>query len=471
MTRPVVVAGGSVAGLACALALGRRGFPVTVLEQAPPPPEGPAQRAADRWHRPTVAQHGHSHILTSLGVRVLREHAPDVLDAALGAGARLLDLTDAAPDRLDDDELVALAVRRPVLELVLRQAVRSLPGVTLGHRVTVRGLSTAGRRVTGAVTGDGAHLPAHAVVDATGRRGAWRAWLAAAGLPVPAELTAPTRVRGFTRFYRQASPGPLPGPLNRGNAAGGIWGHYAAVAHPADNGTYALTLGVPTRDPATTGLRHPSAFTRVARLSPYVAAWADPAAGEPTGPVRPITLPPDILRPQADAQAGPVVGLYPVGDSLCVTNPLFGRGMSLALHHAFLLADLLDGGTGPAAERAERAAALADRVYRPWYEHAVREDAARTALWRAQATGGPLPATPSPDGRPALAAVAAAAAADTVVWRGLTRVLMGLDTAEDVFDDEVFRKRVHSAPAPAARGPLPPTRAELVRAVSGEEPL
>ncbi|WP_237518808.1 hypothetical protein [Streptomyces sp. SID5910] len=475
MTGPVVVVGGSVAGLATGLALASRGLPVRVLEQAPVPPEGPPEKAAELWRRPTVAQNGHSHVLTSLGVRVLRAHVPQVLDAALEAGAHLLDLMRALPAGADDgirrrgdEELVALAVRRPVFELVLRQALRSLPDVTISHGVKVTGLRTtpSGTRVTGLVTGDGEDIPTHAVVDATGRRSASRSWLTAAGLPPRAPRTAPTRVRAFTRFYRLRTPGTLPGPLNRGNAAGGIWDHYAAVAHLADNDMYALTVGVPTADPATTGLRHPAAFTAVARLSPHLAAWADPAVGEPVSAVRPLTLPPNTLHRAPDAGAGPIAGLYPVGDAACVTDPLFGRGMSLALRHAFLLAEFL--ADGPAAEeQGERAARIADGVYRPWYEQAVRENAARTALWRARVTGCPPPAA-SESGRAALSEVARAAAADGTVWRGLTRVLMGLETAEDVFDDEAFRRRVRTAPAPAADGPRPPTREELVAAVRNE---
>ncbi|MFJ4840106.1 NAD(P)/FAD-dependent oxidoreductase [Streptomyces sp. NPDC088746] len=470
MTPAVVVVGGSVAGLATALALALRGMPVRVLEQTPVPPDGPPEKAAELWRRPTVAQSGHSHVLTSLGVRVLRARAPQVLDAAAEAGARMLDLMRALPARADDgvrrpgdEELVALAVRRPVFELVLRQVLRSLPNVGISHGVTVVALRTtpSGSRVTGVVTGDGESIPAHAVVDATGRRAASRSWLTTAGLPPGPERTAPTRVRAFTRFYRLRSPGTLPGPLNRGNAAGGIWDHYAAVAHLADNDTYALTLGVPTADPETTGMRYPGPFTAVARLSPHLAPWVDPTVGEAISDVRPMTLPPNKLC--CAPGAGPIAGLYPVGDAACVTDPLFGRGMSLALRHAFLLAELLED--EPAAEeQAGRAARIADDVYRSWYEHAVREDAARTALWRARVTGSPPPAAPE-TARPALPEVARAASTDGAVWRGLTRVLMGLETVEDVLDDEAFRRRVRTAPAPAGAVSPPPTREELVAAV------
>lgn len=468
--------GGGFAGLATALALAGKGRRVAVLERSDAPPEGPADKVAEMWARPTVPQNDHSHILTSLGVRTLRERAPQVLDAATAAGAVLLDLTRAAPAGFArvaaDAELVALAVRRPVLDLVLQRAVRSLPGVTIRYGTTVRGLllDPSGSRVAGLVTGHGEHIPARMVIDATGRRARSRSWLAAAGRPVPDELTGPTRLRGLSRFYRLTSPEGLPGPLNRGNAAGGIWHHYAAIAHPADNRTFAITLGVPAGDRATAALREPGPFTAVADASPHIAAWTAPGVAVPISPVRPITMPRNVLR-GIGTRRPPVAGLISVGDSACVTNPIFGRGMSLALTHAFRLADLLDVCPEPGEGQAERAARLAEEIYRPWYEQAVHDDATRIGRWRAVTGGGPPP-PPEPEQAPyggaPLAAVSAAASADAVVWRALTRVLMSLTSPADAFGDAEVRARVRRASAPVA-GPRPPGREELLEAIARAE--
>ncbi|MFE9405169.1 FAD-dependent oxidoreductase [Streptomyces sp. NPDC006530] len=474
---PVVVVGGSIAGLATALALAERGLPVRVLERSAPPPEGPAAKAAELWERPTVPQSGHSHILTSLGVRVLRRRAPWLLESALADGAQLLDLTAAAPAgprEPADDDLVALAVRRTFLELLLYRGVRNLPGVTLEHGTTVRGLllDPSRTRVTGVVTDLGAPVPARYVVDATGRRAASLSWLADAGLPVGVDLTGPTELRCFTRFYRLDTPGhTFPGPLNRGNAAGGIWDHWAAVVHPADNGTFAIALGAPTADPATDALRTPAGFTAAARLSPHVAPWADERVATPLSEVRAITTPPNVLRSTARPGPRQAAALFPVGDAACVTDPLYGRGMSLALQHAFELAELLTAHPEPGREQSERAARLADDLYRPWFDQATHDSAARAALWRSRAEGAPPPpAPPAPRGRPHLAEIAGAAAGDAAIWRGLVRVLMGLDTPEDVFDAAGFTRRVRRAPA-APAGQRPPTRAELLAALgAGERP-
>lgn len=467
MTPPAIVVGGSLSGLATALALAERGCAVRVLERAAPPPEGPAGKAGELWERPTAPQSGHSHILTSLGVRVLRERAPYLLDAAIHEGARLLDLTEAVPPTVKgfvretaDDELVALAMRRPALDLVLQRAVGSRRGVTLSYGTTVRGLLLDRSRstVSGVVTDRGERIPARIVVDATGRRAESRTWLAVAGVPVADDLTSPTHLRGFTRFYRLTSPGGPPGPLNRGNAAGGIWDHYAAVVHPADNDTFSVTFGVPAADRATSALRRPGPFTAAARISPYLEPWTAAGTAVPITPVRAITMPRNVLRGTIGA---PVTGLFPVGDAACVTDPLFGRGMSLGLQHAFHLVDLLDA--GPAGERAAR---LADELYRPWYDQAVRDDGARIGLWRARAEGTTPP--PAEPGHLPLASVAAAATTDATVWRGLTRVLMTLARPAEVFDDALFLARVRAA-APAPAGSAPPTRKELLQAIAAAE--
>ncbi|MDI5968809.1 FAD-dependent monooxygenase [Streptomyces sp. SL13] len=478
MTRNAVVVGGSVTGLATALALSGRGWRVRVLERSAPPPDGPPRKAALEWDRPLVPQSGHSQFLQSLGVHVLREHAAFVLDDALEEGGRLLDLTAVAPpaagpaDRAGDEQLEALGMRRPVLELLLLRAVRALPGVTVGFGTAVRGLlmDADGGRATGVVTGDGSRLTADVVIDATGRAAMSRSWLAAAGVPVEPDESSPSYLRAYTRFYRLLAPGALPGPLNRGNAAGGVWDHYAAVVHPADGDVFAITLGAPTADPATTALRRPGAFTAACRLSPFVASWVDPAAAVPLTDVRAIAMPANALRGVISPRQRPVAGLFAVGDAAGLTDPLYGRGVSLALRHAFVLAGLLDDGDRPSPELSERAMRCAYALYRPWYEQSVHDDDSRERMWRARLAGEEtLPLPPVIPGGPPLPLVAAAAATDRVVWRALVRGSMSLDRPADLFGRPELTARLRAAPRPApTAGPRPPSRGELLAALASE---
>ncbi|MDH2391179.1 FAD-dependent monooxygenase [Streptomyces sp. HNM0663] len=461
---PTVIAGGGTAGLALALALGTRGHRVRLLERGEAPPDGPAVKSAEVWQRPTVPQAPHDHILNALGVRTLRRHAPRVLDAALGEGARLLDLRTAAPGEVADEDLLTLVCRRSVLDLVLHRAVRALPGVTITHDTTVTGLLLHGQRVTGVAADTGETIPTDLVVDASGRRSASRSWLAAAGLKAPRDLTGPTRLRAFGRFYRLRDPdAPPPGPLNRGNAAGGIWGHYSAVVHPADNDLFAITLGTLPGDHATTALGDPAAFTAACRISPYLAAWVDEAAAAPLGPVRVIGMPPNILRGTPS-----VTGLLQVGDAACVTDPMFGRGLSLALTHAFRLAELIDRQPYGSDELSRAAADLADELLRPWYEQAAHDSWARIERWRAETDMPPTsqrPPAPPPVPPHLWAAALTAAATDPVVWRGIARARTGLGTPAEIFADDGFLTRVEAAPATPLVGARPPTRSELRQAL------
>ncbi len=457
-----VIVGGSVAGLAAALALSDAGWRATVLERAPAPPEGPVERVAPLWRRRAVPQATQAHTLTSVGVRVLRERAPSVLRELLRCGASVYDLTNAAPASCVDGDLVALACRRSVLELVLYRHVRARPGVEIRHGTRATGLlftgpraafagpraafagpraafagpraAFAGPRVTGVSTSDGDSVVADIVVDASGRRAESRRWLGRTP-----DQTAASGISGYTRFYR-LKPGAEPGPLNRGHAAGAVWDHYSAVLNPGDNGTFTVAFGTLPGDAAMARLRLPEPFAAAAGVIPFVGEWLERA--EPISDVYSMTCPANAIGP-----FGAVPGLFPIGDAACVTNSLFGRGMSLALTHAFRLADLLaDGYTD------QEIAKVFEDALLPWYTHSAEADRGRIARWR---TADDRPPDP----------VALAAQADPVIWRGLTRMLMGLNTPREVFDEAFLARARHFAVGLTA--PRAPTRAQLLEVMGG----
>lgn len=456
---PAVVAGGSVAGLAAALALSRQGLEVLVLDPEPPPPAGPLAQAASDWVRPSVPQACHSHTVTSLAVRELRRHAPDLIEQLLAAGAMVLDLTTAMPAgplgaarAPGDGELVALACRRTVFELVLRSYVLSRPRVQIRHGVAVRAVRLGRQRdVRAVVTDSGGSIPARLVIDATGRAARSRSWLRDAGVPLAPDETSPSGLAAYTRHYRLRGD-RRPGPLNRGNAAGFAGSHCAAVLHPGDGGTFAIALGVLPSDRPLRELRDPRAFTAAVRTSPTLSPWLEPDACHAVSSVKATTVPANALR--ISTLRADVRGLFPVGDAACVTDPLFGRGISLALAQAFALGPLLAGGDARQAQPA--AADLAQRALHPWYEHAA--DAARERITRWQEASDTPPA-------PALMAVAAAA--DRDVWRALTRMLMTLQEPAEAFGAPDFAEMIGRAAA-AGGHPLgdAPRRPELLAAIA-----
>ena len=188
----VVVVGAGVAGLGSALALGRAGHEVTVVERdATPLPADPD--AAFWWDRRGAPQVRHSHAFLARLRNLLRDRHPDVLRALLDAGATELRFTEAMPETIDDpspqpgdDDLVALACRRTTFEWVLRKAALASPGVELIDGVVVDGLAATDdpsglRRATGVHLADGRTIDGHLIVLAGGRRGDVPGWFAAIG--------------------------------------------------------------------------------------------------------------------------------------------------------------------------------------------------------------------------------------------------------------------------------------------------
>ncbi|WP_158852618.1 NAD(P)/FAD-dependent oxidoreductase [Saccharothrix deserti] len=463
----VVVAGGGIAGLAAALALAGHGRRVVVLERGAAPPDGPPGSAGQSWPRPTVPSWPHAHTLTSLGVSVLLDRAPEVLAAALDAGAVVVDLTRAKPPEPSgvepgDAELLALACRRPTLETVLYRIVRDLPDVEIRHGVRVDGLvlDTGRDRVTGVVTDGGERIAAGLVLDATGRRALGRSWLAKHGITVRPDLTSPSNMRIFSRFYRRLGQ---PSTLNRGHAAGVLGDHYAGVLHPGDSDTFSISLGILPEDRTMRVLRDPAAFTAVALATPGVAEWLAPGMSTPITGVRAINCAPNAVRTLAVAP--PVAGLVPVGDAAAITNPLYGRGVSLAFAHAFRLGDLLTvEGVGSPVQR-DATSRLAAELVLPWFRLARADDAERVAHWRAAVHGWAPPPRPR---ELTMRTIARVADRDAVVWRGLLRVLMGLSQPDTVLGDAALADRVRGLLADHVPRGRAPSRTDLLAAVARE---
>jgi 2-polyprenyl-6-methoxyphenol hydroxylase-like FAD-dependent oxidoreductase len=332
----------------------------------------------------------HSHAFLARAHNLLRDRAPDVLESLLEAGATELEftrdlpptLTDRSP-RPGDEDLVALACRRTTFEWVLRRAVLAQEGVALLDGVAAERLdATAGDppRVTGV---DG--RPADLVLDARGPRSSSDPWLRAIGAaPVPEELYE-SGIVYFSRFYRlTAAPEARPAAT----MAAVDLGYLKYAVFQGDNDTISITLAVDTRDDELRrGLADPDAFEAATRALVATAPWRGAGVSEPITGVHVMAGLRNRYRPLVVDDAPIVHGYLAVGDASVCTNPLYGRGCSLALVHGFGVADVLAEHGDDIDAVARGFAALTERELVPWFRGAVFQDEQA----RMQASGEELP--------------------------------------------------------------------------------
>ncbi len=464
----VVVVGGGVGGLATALAMGRAGHRVTVLERDPLPALADPDEAFATERR-GVPQAHQTHGFLARIVAVLGERFPDVLDSLRHAGCTVLPPTlDLGEPQPGDEDLTVLAMRRTTFEWVLRQAVLAEQGVEVRSGVGVAGLVAAGDEsppagpphVTGVLLEDGATVAADIVVGATGRRGPIGSWLASVG----AEMDETVRESGLmylSRWYRL----PDGADMVLDPKLGGDLGYVKYLGVPGDGGTLSITLAIRSEDgQLRAALSDPDRFDLACRALPGPDQFFAHGPLEAVGTVRPMGGLLNRLRRFVDADGRPtVLGFHALGDAHTCTNPLYGRGCSLAMVQAVLLADAASAHPAdPAGRGAAYEAACASEV-EPWFDLAVQTD---------EMGADPSGAGPDSRGTPvnpqakAMAAVFAAGAADPVIGRALARLWNLLDRPADLATQpEVVARMAAVMADPDAYPPPPrvgPTRHELL---------
>ena len=118
---------------------------------------------------------------------------------------------------------------------------------------------------------------------------------------------------------------------------------YWALAYLHDNRTASLTFTHDGTDKRLRRLRYDDVFESAVRAIPQLAEWIDPARSQPITPVLPGGRMYNSYRGQLDGSGRPVLpGLISVGDAVCTTTPLAGRGVTLALMQARELIRNLD---------------------------------------------------------------------------------------------------------------------------------
>lgn len=380
-----VVVGAGVGGLGSALGLARTGHTVTVLEHDTTPPPSSVDEAF-AWDRRGAPQVRHSHAFLARLRNLLRDRYPDVLEDLLAAGAREMRFADMLPDtildrssRAGDEDLVALACRRTTFEWVLRRAVAAEEDVRLLGGVTVEGLDVvapagaapvvSGVRMSG--RGPLRSLAADLVVVAGGRRSPLPDWLGRAGIELD-EQVEDTGIVYFSRFYRLhrgVRPPPRSAPI------AGDLGYCKYAVFDGDNDTFSVTLacGVDDAD-LRRRFGRDDGFERSAAALAATAPWV---AAEVSEPITDVHLMAGLVnrRRRFVHRGEPVVlGMHAVGDAHTCTNPLYGRGCSLAMVQAVALTDAVAEHPDDARARSLAYEAVCEREVLPWYRAAVAQD-------------------------------------------------------------------------------------------------
>jgi 2-polyprenyl-6-methoxyphenol hydroxylase-like FAD-dependent oxidoreductase len=455
----IAIAGGGPVGLFSALLLARAGHQVVLLDSDKDPARYRADEVFFGWHRPGVPQRMHGHVFRGRIGRVLREEAPDVLDALLDSG-----IENAGYDfgiGFEDD--VSPMSRRSVFEAVLRRIVRKERGVEFRSGVRVAGLVSANGtrmpRVVGLWTRWGYRVSADLVIDCCGRRSASPRWLDAIGSRLAVDHYQSCDLYYFARHYRLKSEARFPNTIPDVNLT--PYGIFLAMGE--DNGTFCLAGGLSKTDPYRTALRDGTKFDRVMAGLPSIAPWLE--AGTPITDVQLMGGISNRRRSLIDGDDPVVEGYILLGDASLYTNATLGQGIALGFWQAQALAhhaDLIGRDNFALVRELER---WTNQTLRPHYSRQVAVDEAMVQSLRAGIAGAPM--TNPNDEMSALMALRAQG--DTEAAAAFHRIDNLLTNPSEEFADADLNRRIKEflrdvPEGSAGPGPLPrPTFEGLLR--------
>jgi len=326
--------------------------------------------------------------------------------------------------------------------------------------IVVGGLLVEDGVVRGVTTKDGQELRADLVVAANGRRSDFPRWVREAGLGDIEEVEEDTGIVYWSRFYKLREGAVEPkqdGPI------GGDLGYMKFAVFPGDNGTFSVTLATDNDDDVLRNLNKTEHFDAVAKLLVPTAPWVDPEISEPITPVHPMAKLLNRLR-KVVVDGRPIApGLHAIGDASVCTNPLYGRGCSLGMVHATLLADALREHPDDVVAQALALQEGTERDLLPWYEASVQADARNRRINHGEASDQ------DEFFSGILKAIGPAMRTDPILFRAFMRMFNLLSDPDSLMKDPVVMARAMEAlqtmherePEP----PLGPPRDELLSAV------
>ncbi len=388
MEKHVVIIGGSVTGLGAGLALARDGHRVTILEKdATPLPASPAE-AFQSWDRRGSPQTRHSHAFLARLHNLIKERLPDLYKDLLKHGAepmRFVDLIEKNFENAEllpeDEEVTLLACRRITFEWVVRHHVLESGRVGFLDGVDVRGLDAAPDaasglpRVTGvkvrSADGSSETIAADLVLDCSGRRSKLGHWLEAIGAEKLEQDSEPCGIFYSSRFYKLRDGVEAP---SMASGIGADLGYMKYGIFPGDDRIFSVTLAASPEDDVLRRVLRENSFEAAAQKIPQVWSWVDPTISEPITPVHGMGDLRNTRRWFVKAGRPLALGLFPIGDALIHTNPITGRGCTLAWIAAFLTSETFAKHPDDALLFARMLDEGIERELVPWYRSSLAQD-------------------------------------------------------------------------------------------------
>jgi 2-polyprenyl-6-methoxyphenol hydroxylase-like FAD-dependent oxidoreductase len=340
--KQAVVIGASMAGLAAARVLADNFEQVTVLERDSLPTE-PSVRAG-------TPQARHIHVFLAGGLQALETLFPGFREDLLRAGAVPLrsgldvlferPLIENFPKR--DLGMTTYALSRPLLEFTLRQRVCTLRNIACRSecRVTEILASPDGVAVQGVAyedAGKGKHtLTADMVIDASGRGAPTLNLLSSIGKAPPTEAVIGVDMGYATALYE---PPQVPDWDFKGLTTfpAAPQTSRAGFLYPVEKGRYLLALGGRGQDKPPGDERGFLEFAKSLRTSTIFNVIS---RSNRIGEIVRYAFPKSVRRDFKSIEGFPR-GLLPLGDAICIFNPVYGQGMSVAAQEAVTLQRLL----------------------------------------------------------------------------------------------------------------------------------
>ena len=339
--RRAIVIGGSIAGLLAARVLTDYFDRVTIVERDRFP-DNPAPR-------PGVPQSYQLHALLTRGQRILEQLFPGLKEELVDNKAPLLDWTADCPLFLLGKWVVrfpsgitANGCTRTLLETIIRRRLASYRAVEFLEATQVTGLlaNLDNTVVTGVrvkdENGTEAELPAHLVVDASGRNSKAPKWLQSIGYEMPQETVVNSFLGYASRLYESL-----------GNSTSDYKALYlmpkapdcprGGVLYQVEDGRWMVSLiGVGRDYPPT----DEAGFFTFAQSLSSPEIYQAIKEGKSVSPIYGYRRTENCWRHYERLSRFPE-NLIISGDAVCAFNPVYGQGMTVAALGALTLDECL----------------------------------------------------------------------------------------------------------------------------------